>query len=62
MTNREKLNSMPLEELGRYLCESMETIGDKTKDAWCCDICPVGHLCKMGKNGFITWLENESRD
>ena len=59
MTNYDKLKAMSIEELGRFLCSSMEIIGDNTSSGLCCDICPVEELCKKGKNGFITWLENE---
>lgn len=59
MTNLEHLQSMSAEELGRYFCETMEIIGDNTENGLCCDICPVEHLCRKGKNGFITWLEGE---
>lgn len=59
MTNHDKLKTMSTEELAHFLCTSMEIIGDNTKEGFCCSICPVEHLCKKGKNGFITWLENE---
>jgi hypothetical protein len=62
MKNREKLNSMTNEELADLFCETMEKIIDKsdtvTQDL--CDICPVKHLCKMGNNGFLVWLEKEA--
>lgn len=61
MTNHEKLKSMTTEELGHFLCTYMEVIGENTKDDLCCSICPVEHLCRKGKNGFITWLENEAQ-
>lgn len=61
MTNRDKLMAMTDEELSEFLCGQMENIQDKTKeDDWCCDICPVGKLCKKGKNGFLAWLEKEA--
>ena len=59
MTNHEKIKSMSVEELAYFFCTSMEIIGDNTKDGLCCSICPVNHFCKMGKNGFVTWLNNE---
>ena len=59
MTNYDKIKTMPIEELGRYFCDAVEIIGSNTKDGFTCDICPVEHLCKKGKNGFITWLESE---
>ena len=62
MTNHDKLKEMSTEELGRYFCSTMDIIGDNTENGLCCHICPVEHLCKKGKNGFITWLESESRE
>jgi hypothetical protein len=59
MTNRDRFNSMSNDELGHFFCQAMEIIGDNTENGLCCSICPVEHLCKKGKNGFITWLENE---
>lgn len=59
MTNYDRLHNMSLEELGKELCVSIEIIGDNTTEGLCCNICPVEHLCKKGKNGFITWLEQE---
>lgn len=62
MTNRDKLNSMTDEELSELFCKTMEDIADKTKeDDWCCDICPVGNICKSKNNGFLAWLRKEAK-
>lgn len=61
MTNRDKLNSMTDEELSDFFCKAMEDIADKTKDNdWCCDLCPVTHICKKGHNGFLAWLKSDA--
>lgn len=62
MTNRDRITTMSNDELGRYFCESMEIIGERTEEGFSCSICPVEHLCKKGQNGFITWLNKETEE
>ena len=60
MSNREKLNSMSDKEIAEKLCYLVELVADATgHDGEGCDFCPVKKLCRYGKAGFISWLEQE---
>lgn len=54
MTNYEKIKEMSLDEAAAFLCNAFF---NKFED---CDKCPVEHLCKVGKDGFKTWLEQKT--
>ena len=63
MTNREKLNFMSDKEIAEKLCYLVELVADAAgHDAEGCNFCPVRKLCRYGKAGFISWLEQEENE
>lgn len=63
MNNREKLNYMSNEGIAAKLCYLVDLVADATgHDAEGCSFCPVRKLCRIGKAGFISWLEQKAED
>ncbi len=63
MNNREKLNSMSDKELSHeVLCYIVELVAGALDHDNACKYCPVTKICRKGKNGFISWLEQDTED
>lgn len=63
MTNREKLNSMTDKELSHeVLCYIVELVAGALDHDDACKYCPVTKICRQGKSGFISWLEQKAEE
>ena len=60
MNNYEYMKNINIEQLSRFLCESM----DELTDGYPCQGCPVSKMCcaaeHMG-NGWLNWLKGEHK-
>ena len=56
MTNYEHIKELDIEQLGHFLCNSM----DELVEGYCCEHCPVRDHChadELQGNGWLNWLK-----
>lgn len=62
MTNYEYMKSITIEQLGHFLCNSMDDATVKGNTS--CDICPMWSKCHaeaFSGNGWFYWLKEEKK-
>lgn len=57
MNNYEYLKNITIEQMGHFLCESM----DYQTEGHPCDRCPMHDKCRLGLNGWLDWLKEEKK-
>lgn len=60
MTNFEYIKTLDLDQLGHFLCDTMDDFAPG--DGWTCDNCPVANGCCARRNGWINWLRGEKHE
>ena len=61
MNNRDRLNAMTNEELAEVFCNAIDEFAGRA-DVDTCDYCPVRSICKRGHNGFLAWLNSDTKE
>ena len=57
MTNYEHIKELDIEQLGHFLCDSMDDLGSD----YPCDHCPMNYKCVDGVNGWFAWMSEEKK-
>ena len=60
MDNYTHIKTLSLEDVGHYLCETMDYVVLEDKSS--CDICPMWSKCKEStNNGWTNWLREAKK-